>query len=78
MPSLSPPPGSSPGQQRKKVLVVGAGAAGMSCAEQLSQHPGAYDVTLVDAQDYCGGQAFSIPIDEKRFGSPWMNQGVQG
>ncbi|KAI5455425.1 hypothetical protein NCC49_000235 [Naganishia albida] len=71
----SPPPGSSP---KKRVLVVGAGAAGMSCAEQLSQHPEKYDVTLVEAQDYCGGQAFSIPIDEKKYGAPWMNQGVQG
>lgn len=71
----SPPPGARP---KKRVLVVGAGAAGMSCAEQLSQHPEKYDVTLVEAQDYCGGQAFSIPIDEEKHGAPWMNQGVQG
>jgi len=32
----------------------------------------------VDAQGYCGGQAFSIPIDKERFGVEWMNQGVQG
>ena len=31
-----------------------------------------------DAQAYCGGQAFSIPIDKDRYGSEWMNQGVQG
>ncbi|GAA5888755.1 hypothetical protein JCM6882_002838 [Rhodosporidiobolus microsporus] len=65
-------------QPKKRVLLVGAGAAGMSCAEQLSQHPDRFDVTLVEAQDYCGGQAFSIPIDEKKYGAPWMNQGVQG
>ncbi|GAA6038635.1 hypothetical protein JCM8097_009458 [Rhodosporidiobolus ruineniae] len=65
-------------KDKKRVLIVGAGAAGMSCAEQLSQHPDDFDVTLVEAQDYCGGQAFSIPIDEKKFGAPWMNQGVQG
>jgi NADPH-dependent 2,4-dienoyl-CoA reductase/sulfur reductase-like enzyme len=63
---------------KKRILVVGAGAAGMSCAEQLSQHPDRFDVTLVESQGYCGGQAFSIPIDEERFGSKWMNQGVQG
>lgn len=62
----------------KRVLVVGAGAAGMSCAEQLSKHPDRFEVTLVEAQDYCGGQAFSIGIDEKQFGASWMNQGVQG
>ena len=64
--------------KRKRVLVVGAGAAGMACTEQLSMHPDRFDVTLVEAQDYCGGQAFSIPIDEERYGAPWMNQGVQG
>lgn len=82
----------------KRVLVVGAGAAGMSCADGLSNHPDRFEVTLIggsfslrrrpspladgqillDAQPYCGGQAFSIPIDEERFGSKWMNQGVQG
>ncbi|KAI5477714.1 hypothetical protein MNV49_005997 [Pseudohyphozyma bogoriensis] len=62
----------------KRVLVVGAGAAGMACAEQLSHHPDRFEVTLVEAQDYCGGQAFSIPIDEKKYGAPWLNQGVQG
>lgn len=62
----------------KKVLVVGAGAAGMSCAYHLSQHPEKFDITLVDAVDYCGGQAFSIPIDKDRYGASWLNQGVQG
>jgi predicted NAD/FAD-binding protein len=65
-------------QPKKRVLIVGAGAAGMACAEQLSHHPDRFDVTLMEAQGYCGGQAFSIGIDEKKFGAPWMNQGVQG
>lgn len=50
----------------------------MSCADGLSNHPDRFDVTLIEAQNYCGGQAFSIPIDEKKYGAPWMNQGVQG
>jgi len=50
----------------------------MSTAEQLSQHPDQFDVTVIEAQGYPGGQAFSIPIDEARHGAPWMNQGVQG
>lgn len=50
----------------------------MSTAYHLSQHPEKFDVTLIDAVDYCGGQAFSIPIDKERHGASWCNQGVQG
>ncbi|OTA59617.1 FAD/NAD(P)-binding domain-containing protein [Hypoxylon sp. EC38] len=63
---------------RKRVLIVGAGAAGMSTAYHLSQHPNQFEVTLIDAVDYCGGQAFSIPLDKERHGASWCNQGVQG
>lgn len=37
-----------------------------------------FDVTLIDAVGYCGGQAFSIPLDKNRYGASWCNQGVQG
>jgi hypothetical protein len=50
----------------------------MSCAHHLAEHPDDFDVTLVDAVDYCGGQAFSIPLDKRKTGASWMNQGVQG
>jgi NAD(P)-binding Rossmann-like domain len=50
----------------------------MSCAHHLAEHPNEFDVTLVEAADYCGGQAFSIPLDKKKTGASWMNQGVQG
>lgn len=63
---------------RKKVLIVGAGAAGMSTAYHLSNHPDKFDVTLIDAVDYCGGQAFAMPLDKNRHGASWFNQGVQG
>ncbi|KAJ6263075.1 hypothetical protein Dda_1634 [Drechslerella dactyloides] len=69
---------SNPRMPRKRVLVVGAGAAGMSCAHHLSNHPSDFEVTVVDPEPYCGGQAFSIPIDETRHGASWLNQGVQG
>lgn len=65
-------------QRKKKVLVVGAGAAGMACADRLSRHPDAFDVTLVEPQGYCGGQMFSIPLKEERFRASFLNQGVQG
>lgn len=50
----------------------------MSCAHHLSNHPDKFDVTLVDAVNYCGGQAYSIPIDKEKTGASWLNQGVQG
>lgn len=50
----------------------------MSTAYHLSQHRDKFDVTLIDAVDYCGGQAFSIPLDKERYGASWCNQGVQG
>jgi len=65
------------GQKRKRVLIVGAGAAGMSCAHHLSEHPDKFEVTIVDAVDYCGGQAYSIPLDKEKTGASWLNQGVQ-
>lgn len=50
----------------------------MTCAHHLAQHPDKFDVTLVDAVDYCGGQAYSIPLDKDKTGASWLNQGVQG
>ena len=50
----------------------------MSCAHHLAQHPDKFEVTLIDAVDYCGGQAFSIPIEKDKYGASWLNQGVQG
>lgn len=50
----------------------------MSAAYHLSQHPEKFNITLIDAVDYCGGQAFSIPLDKDRYGASWCNQGVQG
>lgn len=66
------------GKNKKRVLVVGAGAAGMACADTLAQHPERFEVNLVEAQNYCGGQMFSIPINKERHGTDWLNQGVQG
>lgn len=50
----------------------------MSCAHHLAEHPDKFDVTVIDAVDYCGGQAFSVPIEKEKYGASWLNQGVQG
>ena len=52
--------------------------SGMSCAHHLAAHPDKFDVTVVDAVNYCGGQAYSIPLDKQKTGASWLNQGVQG
>ena len=57
---------------------MGVNFLGMSCAHHLSEHPDRFDVTLIDAVDYCGGQAFSIPLEKEKHGASWLNQGVQG
>ncbi|KAL7932011.1 hypothetical protein V8C35DRAFT_101065 [Trichoderma chlorosporum] len=62
----------------RHVVIVGGGAAGMSCAATLANHPEDFKVTLLEKNSVVGGQATSIPLDEKRFGAPWMNNGVQG
>lgn len=63
---------------QKHVVIVGAGAAGMSCAATLAQHPDKFKVTVLERGNCCGGQATSIPLDENKFGASWMNNGVQG
>ncbi|KAF4975619.1 hypothetical protein FZEAL_7610 [Fusarium zealandicum] len=67
-----------PKNNKKHVVIVGAGAAGMSCAATLANHPDRYKVTLLEACGVVGGQATSIPLDENKYGAAWMNNGVQG
>merc|ERR1712225_81395 len=65
-------------QKKRKVMIVGGGAAGMSCAATLAQHPENFEVTIIERNDVTGGQATSISIDKERYGTDWMNDGVQG
>ncbi|TKX18647.1 hypothetical protein C1H76_9437 [Elsinoe australis] len=66
------------GQKKKRILIVGAGASGMTAAHHLSEHPDKFDVTVIEPNNFCGGQAFSIPLDKEKTGASWLNQGVQG
>ncbi|KAE8154593.1 hypothetical protein BDV25DRAFT_171805 [Aspergillus avenaceus] len=67
-----------PNESRKRVAIIGAGAAGMSCASTLAKHPDKFDVSLFDVASYTGGQATSISLDDSRYGASWLNDGVQG
>jgi len=71
-------PSDTRAPQRKSILVIGAGAAGMSTAYILAKHSDKFDVTLIESSNYCGGQAFSIGIDQSKHQAKWLNQGVQG
>ena len=50
----------------------------MSTAHHLAQHLDKFQVTLIDAVNFCGGQAFAVPLDKEKHGASWFNQGVQG
>ncbi|KAH7393196.1 flavin-containing amine oxidasedehydrogenase-like protein [Cadophora sp. MPI-SDFR-AT-0126] len=65
-------------QKKRKVVIIGAGAAGMSCAATLAQHPENFEVTIIERNDVTGGQATSISINKERYGADWINDGVQG
>ncbi|KAJ5559191.1 Acyl-CoA N-acyltransferase [Penicillium sp. DV-2018c] len=61
----------------KRVAIIGAGAAGMSCASTLAKHS-EFAVTLIDIEPHTGGQATSITLDQSTHGASWLNDGVQG
>ncbi|KAK2778557.1 hypothetical protein FQN53_001756 [Emmonsiellopsis sp. PD_33] len=63
---------------RQKVLVIGAGAAGMSCAATLADCPSQFEVTILERSATSGGVATSLPLDRDKYGADWLNDGVQG
>ncbi|KAL9112687.1 MAG: hypothetical protein Q9227_002990 [Pyrenula ochraceoflavens] len=73
---MSPPPKGQ--HAKKRVVIIGAGAAGMSCAATLAQHPEKFEVTILERMNVTGGQATSISIDKEKYGTDWLNDGVQG
>ncbi|PHH83446.1 hypothetical protein CDD82_762 [Ophiocordyceps australis] len=64
--------------KKRHIAIIGGGAAGMSCAATLANHPDRFKVTLLERADVVGGQATSIALDKQRHGASWMNNGVQG
>lgn len=68
----------NPERGKKNVVIIGAGAAGMSCAATLAQHPDRFKVTIIERMSVTGGQATSIHLEKDKYGTDWMNNGVQG
>ncbi len=62
----------------KRILIVGAGAAGMSAGEALSRSPSQFEVCIIERTNVCGGMATSEEIDPAKFGASFINDGVQG
>ncbi|TFK97429.1 FAD/NAD(P)-binding domain-containing protein [Pterulicium gracile] len=62
----------------KNVVIIGAGASGMSAAYALSLSPEKFKVTVIDTQSQAGGMATSYPIDASKYGADYINDGVQG
>lgn len=67
-----------PQDDKTRVLIVGAGASGMSAAYSLAQHPDRFQTTVYERSSYAGGMATSAPIDGGKFGADYINDGVQG
>ena len=69
--STIPPP---PDPGRKKVLILGAGAAGITAAKTLYDQ-GIADFLVLEAQDYIGGRIKSVPFAEMKIeeGANWIH-----
>ncbi|KAI9373425.1 hypothetical protein BJX61DRAFT_533182 [Aspergillus egyptiacus] len=65
-------------KEKKRVAIIGAGAAGMTCAATLANHPDRFAITLIESTSQTGGQATSLDLDATKHGASWLNDGVQG
>ncbi|KAF9952885.1 hypothetical protein BGZ72_005844 [Mortierella alpina] len=68
-------------QQKKHVVIIGAGISGLAAAHELSKHPSSIQVTVLEARNRIGGRLDThrklfegahgdIPID---FGASWIH-----
>ncbi|KAK2749460.1 hypothetical protein FQN57_006394 [Myotisia sp. PD_48] len=73
-----PPDKSKDPAGKQKVLIIGAGAAGMSCAAMLAKEPDKFDVTVFERNNQAGGKASALAINGEKFGADWVNRGAQG
>ncbi|EFW22619.1 hypothetical protein D8B26_000731 [Coccidioides posadasii str. Silveira] len=69
---------TNPEHRKQRVLIIGAGAAGMACAATLAKRPERFDVTVLEKNSIPGGLAMSLAVDGEKFGADWANTGAQG
>lgn len=70
-------PGSPAADPDTKVLVVGAGVAGLTAARLL--HDAGVDVTVIEARDRVGGRTWTSPVGDATvdLGAAWLHGTVQ-
>jgi predicted NAD/FAD-binding protein len=61
--------------KKKKVAIVGGGAAGMACAWSLSRHPDMFEVTVLESLSAVGGVASTCEVGDA---CDAINDQVQG
>ncbi len=66
----------SPCRQRERVVVIGAGVAGLSCAKKLmAEEKGRFDVTVLEARERIGGRVSTC--DGLEEGANWIHEYVK-
>ena len=66
------------GERRKRVCIVGSGAAGMACAWSLSRFPDRFDVHVFEREGVIGGAATSDTVTSQMRGDTFViNDQVQ-
>lgn len=58
-----------------KVVIIGAGVSGLSCAQRLSKYPN-FDVVVIEASNRLGGRIKSVELEEYKadIGASWMHE----
>jgi hypothetical protein len=70
--------GCRDGNRSRSAIPIFADLTLTFLADTLAAHPERFKVTIVERMPVTGGQATSISLDQAKYGTAWMNDGVQG
>lgn len=56
---------------KKKVIILGGGIGGLTVAHELSKRSNEFDITIVERNEYVGGQAARIVSDDTSYYTHW-------